>query len=89
MKTIDIRARYRPFRVTYHGPGNVRGARYTIRDLRHGKRRTLPYDYELNSVADMAMAYLARIGIEVNAMALADKDCDCLLLTTDFQTDLR
>lgn len=84
--TMDISVRYRTFEVKYIGPSNVRGSRYQIKDLRHGTKRTLPYDYEFRDCQDSALNYLESIGITVDAMALTDNTA--FLLSKDFETKL-
>ena len=78
--------RFRTFSVKYLGPTNVRGARYKITDLRRNKSITKPYEYEFNSVSDMAEAYLESIGIKIDGLAMCDKDC--FLLSENFDIEL-
>lgn len=85
--TIDIKMRYRTFEVVFIGATNTKPSRFKIKDLRRNKSKTLSYKYEFNSVSDMAVSYLESIGIKIHALAMRDKDC--LLLTEDFETNLK
>ena len=91
-----VEVRYRPFVVKYHGTTDAHGSRISIRDLRHNKRKVIPYDsdhFGIGSVGEQATAYLRSIGISVDALALADVPINGtaveLLLSTDFATQLR
>lgn len=85
----DVTTRYRIFAVKYHGPAAVKGSRVTIHDLRHNKRRVLTYDDRFSSSLDIATDHLLRNGITVDALGLANKDCDCVLLSRDMATPLK
>lgn len=81
--------RFRMFTAVYVCPGTKRGSRITITDLRHNTRKTLNYDDGKGRTFEQATAYLRSIGITVDAMGLADKDCDCCLLSRDKSTPLK
>ncbi len=84
-----IEARFRPFKVKYLGPGNVRGSRISIRDLRHGKRLVFGYDDAAQGdSSDQAVAKLESLGIKIEALALADFGDGVMLLSSDFSTPM-
>lgn len=62
--------------TTYHGPGNVRGARIWARDL-DGNRVSVPYDHGAGSTEDAhavaAMALCAKMGWTGDFVAGATK----------------
>ena len=71
------------FEVIYKGPTNYTGARVLVKDLRFNKRRTIDYNYEMNSITDMAIDFLEKKGIEIvcngeniNSMLIATENFD-------------
>lgn len=88
----DVQLRYRVFAVKYCGPGQVRGSRVIIHDLRNNRRKVLPYDDELGLSGDQALGYLEKRGIKVHALGLHDVAVNGskveLLLSEDFKTPL-
>lgn len=53
------------FEVTYKGPTNYRGSRVIVKDLLFNKRRTIAYNYAINTITEMAIQFLENKGIEV------------------------
>ena len=71
------------FEVIYKGPTNNTGARVLVKDLRFNKRRTIAYNYGMNSITEMAINFLESKGIEIacngeniNSMLLATENFD-------------
>lgn len=90
MKTqSDIQNRYRYFKISFLGPTNSRPSRVKIYDMRRNKGKFISYDAEFRNISDMAINYLESVGIQIDGMAIANKDSDCLLLTKNFLTDLK
>lgn len=87
LSSTNIENRFRPFQVSFSGPTNSRGARIWIKDLRRNKKKLIEYSYDYNNSTDEALNYLESIGIKITGMAMLNNDA--LLLTEDFQTDLR
>ncbi len=85
----DVEPRYRPFRCKYHGPGNVRGSRIGITDLRNGVRVSIEYDDAKGRTHQQAGEYLESLGITVDGLACADTECGPLLLSLNFSTPLK
>ena len=73
LATGYIDRRYSVFRVKYHGPGNTRGSRISITDLRTGERVCFPYQHTGGDMYDQAIARLAVLGIATDALGLADR----------------
>lgn len=73
LTTGYVDRRYRVFRVKYHGPGNVRGSRVSVTDLRTGERVCFPYQHTGGDAHDQAIARLAARGIATDALGLADR----------------
>jgi hypothetical protein len=48
----------RAFEIKFIPVTNLRGARVSINDLRHNKRKIIPFDYEQSNIKDMANDYL-------------------------------
>jgi len=65
--------RVRVFEVTYVPCTNFRGSRVKIRDTWFNETKIIQYDYIHNQMADMAQAYLEKIGFNVVADS-ADQD---------------
>lgn len=86
---IGCNARFRMFSVKYIHPANVRGSRVHIKDLRRNKSKFISFDETQRDIGDMALNYLLSIGISVDAMGLANKDSDCVLLSLDIFTPLK
>jgi hypothetical protein len=90
MKSTDsIQLRYRPFKVKYLTPGSVRGSRIKITDLRREESITIEYDDGKGQAIDQAAEYLTKRGIKIEAMSMAFKDSEILLLTQDFKTAMK
>jgi hypothetical protein len=53
----------RAFEIKYISPTDTKGARVSINDLRHNKRKIIYFDYEENNIKDMANKYLKECGI--------------------------
>lgn len=85
----QIEIRYRYFRVTYVGATDYKPSRIKIHDMRQDIKKFISYDYEFNNISDQAISYLGKLGINVEALAIANKDSDCLLLTKNFSTELK
>lgn len=51
--------------VKYHGATNTRGSRVSLYSERFKERVTIPYDYALNGIDDMAEKYLLARGFEI------------------------
>ena len=71
------------FEVIYKSPTNYNGARVLVKDLRFNKRRTIAYQYGMNSTTDMAIDFLEKKGIEIvcigeniNSMLIATENFD-------------
>lgn len=64
---------YRTFMVSYQAPTEHQGARVRIKDLSEGTRIFIPFNYELNTITEMAKAHLKSIGIPIVAEALTHK----------------
>lgn len=89
MNTDNLQVRYRPFAVKFFGPGNVRGSRIKIVDLRHETSETITYDHNGPRALDQAAAFIESRGIKLEAMALTANDSGILLLSKDFSTPLK
>ena len=68
------------FEVIYKSPTNYNGARVLVKDLRFNKRRTIDYNYEMNSITDMAIDFLEKKGIEIVCIG---ESIDSLLIATE------
>lgn len=71
------------FEVTYKGATNNTGARVLVKDLRFNKRRTIAYNYGIDTITEMAIQFLESKGIEIackgeniNSMLLASENFD-------------
>ena len=89
VNTLEVitEKRYRTFQAVYHGPTNTKGSRVTIKDLRRKASVTVPYDYQFNNSEDIARSYLLTRGIKITALAMLNNEC--LLLSEDFNTNLK
>ena len=59
MKNINI------IKIKYLGPTNTQGSRVQLTNERLSERKTIPFDYALNNIEDMAIAYLKSKKIKV------------------------
>ena len=92
LNTTDVSKRYRAFALGFVPCSNRRGSRISIHDLRHGKRKIIPYNHDVQGrTDDQALTYLASIGIKVTALALCDFGMkhNVVLLSEDFATPLK
>ena len=77
------------FEVKYLGATNTRGSRVKITDLRARpttKSKIISYDYELDTIGEMALNYLNSIGFKIKFKVCLEK-VD-LLITDDFKREL-
>ena len=81
--------RERAFLVRYLAPTNTRGSRVKIKDLRRGDQVTVPYDYRLSYIYEMAAEYLKSRGIRELRLVLADTLDAYVISTPDFETSLK
>lgn len=88
MKNTTENNRFRMFEVKYFGASNCKGSRVKINDLRHGKSKTIPYNYSMNNIEDMAESYLKKIGISCDGLALTNFGSN-YILSHDFATPLK
>jgi len=54
----------RAFQIAYIPPTDIKGARISIKDLRHNKRKIIAYDYAVNT-KETAINYLQSAGIPI------------------------
>lgn len=53
------------FEVIFKGPTNNTGSRVLVKDLRWNKRRIIDYNYEINTITEMAIQFLESKGIKI------------------------
>ena len=71
----------RAFEIKYIPPTNTKGARVSINDLRHNKRKIISFDYEEGNIKEMADTYLKSIGI--NCLYGAELSENAYIILTD------
>lgn len=54
-----------------------------------GFSKTIPYDYEYNSIGEVAMAYLEDLGIKIISQGDSQKPSGTLLYTDDTKTSIK
>jgi len=84
--TSLISLRYRGFKVKYLCPGNVRGSRVKIIDLRHDESVTLCLEDEYRDSSEQAYNWLEEHGIKIVATMLERNEE--VFLTEDFKTHI-
>ncbi len=89
MSRFGLPKNYRGFEVKYIGPTNILGSRFKVTDTRRKESVTFPYDYNYNTILDMALNYLKERGIKVNGVTHNEKTHTVLILSSDFKTDLK
>jgi hypothetical protein len=68
---------YQLITVKYLGATNTRGSRVKMIDTRfENKSKTIPFDYSMNRIEDMACAYLTSIGFVVVGQCELGLLCD-------------
>ena len=73
---------YRAFEIKYVSATNRMGSRVSIKDLRFDKSKRIPYDYEFNTIYQIAESYLAEIGIE--CIGVSETPQGYILFTDNF-----
>lgn len=68
------------FEITYKGPTNCSGARVMVKDLRFNKRRTIAYNYGIDTITEMAIQFLESKGIEI---ACKGENINSMLIGTE------
>ena len=77
------------FKVKYLGATDTRGSRVKITDLRLNKSVTLPYNYSLSGMKEMAIDYLVKErNIKIDSF-LCLSDDEYVIMTTDFETEIK
>jgi len=76
----------RAFDIKFLGATDTRGARVSINDLRHDKKIIISYDYEFNSIYEIAKNHLEKIGIKI--LYCVESKKGYILLTDDFATQI-
>lgn len=84
--TSEIGPRFRGFRVKYFGPGNVRGSRLKITDLRHNESVTMGLDDRFRDASEQAYNWLLDKGIPISAQMLERNEE--VFLTHNFNTHI-
>ena len=67
--------------VSYHGPTNSRGSRVRIHSSRFKQTIFIPYDYEWDTINEMATAHLIAHGFNVTGQG-EGMDCNYLISDT-------
>lgn len=69
---------FHAFNIKYLGPTDTKGSRVKITTTRFKSSKTIPFDYSLTNIEDMAAAYLEARGYKVEGTA------DGLVITSTF-----
>jgi hypothetical protein len=64
---------YHIFEVKYLGATNTKGSRVKITSYRFRESITIPFDYALNSINEMAREYLTQRGFDIIGQGEASK----------------
>jgi peptide methionine sulfoxide reductase MsrA len=70
--------------VKYIGPSNTKGSRVSITSDRFKERVLISYDYQLNSIYEMAQAYLESKGFYISGVS--ETKGGYILLTNHFMS---
>ena len=76
---------YRTFEVKYLSPTNTKGARVKILDRRRGGTVTIPFDYEIDGIYNMAEKYL-KDERNIDIIGLSEMNHSYLMFTDNFET---
>jgi hypothetical protein len=74
---------YHIIEVRYLGPTNFKGARVSIFSPRFNERKIINFNYEMNSIADMAIDYL--IKSDFNVIGKGESKDGYFIITDTFQ----
>jgi hypothetical protein len=68
------------------GASNTKGTRVKITSLRFGDSLTVPYDYDFNTIKDLAESVLKKIGFKCVAYGYNEKNGTYVICSTTFES---
>ena len=78
----------RAFKIKALQATNTKNTRVSIKDMRNKTSKIISWDYEFNSMAEIAISYLKSIGIKITCKAECGEVED-VVLTDNFETELK